>query len=99
MKVRWTAAAKQDRADIAGYIAIDNPWAALKMDEIFSEAAAKLEDFPKLGRIGKVPGTRELFPHPSYRLVYEVDEAMDTVWVMALVHTARQWPPVDEAAG
>jgi plasmid stabilization system protein ParE len=36
------------------------------------------------------PGTRELIPHESYRLVYEVEG--DTVWILALVHTARMWP-------
>ena len=35
---------------------------------------------------------RELIPHESYRLVYEIER--ETVWVLALVHTARQWPPV-----
>ncbi|MBD4963880.1 type II toxin-antitoxin system RelE/ParE family toxin [Xanthomonas citri pv. citri] len=63
------------------------------MDDLFSEAAKRLGEFPKLGRTGKIPGTRELIPHESYRLVYEVDEAADTVWVMTLIHTARQWPP------
>jgi plasmid stabilization system protein ParE len=45
-----------------------------------------------LGRQGKIPGTRELIPHESYRLVYEI--AGESVWVLALVHTARQWPPI-----
>lgn len=83
MKLRWIAAARQDRADIVDYIAVENPRAALKMDELFSEAAAKPGDFFMLGRMGKVPGTRELVPHESYRLIYEVDEAADTVWVNA----------------
>jgi plasmid stabilization system protein ParE len=43
-----------------------------------------------MGRTGLVPGTRELIPHESYRLVYEVEG--DTVWILALVHTARMWP-------
>jgi addiction module RelE/StbE family toxin len=64
------------------------------MDTIFSETAAKLADHPLLGKPGQVPGTRELIPHESYRLVYEVEG--DTVWVLALVHTARLWPPVHE---
>ena len=96
MKVRWVADAKQDRADIIDYIAVENPRAALKMDDLFGEAAYKLCKFPKLGLMGKIPGTRELIPHESYRLVYEVDEAADTVWVMTLVHTARTWPPVKD---
>ncbi len=92
MRVRWIAAANQDRADIIDYIAAENPRAALKMDQLFSEAATKLADFPMLGRMGEIPGTRELFPHESYRLVYQVDD--DIVWVLALVHAARRWPPV-----
>lgn len=76
------------------YIAADNPSAAIRMDQLFSDAAAKLARFPTLGCTGKIPGTRELIPHESYRLVYEVEG--DTVWVLALVHTARQWPPVRE---
>lgn len=92
MIVRWIATANQDRADIIDYIAVDNPRAALKLDQLFSDAAAKLADFPMLGRAGKIPGTRELFPHEHYRLIYEVSD--DTVWVLALVHTARLWPPV-----
>ncbi|MFS8057177.1 type II toxin-antitoxin system RelE/ParE family toxin [Rhizobium sp. BR 317] len=96
MKVRWIAAARQDRADIVDYIAVENPRAALKMDELFSEAAAKLGDFPMLGRMGKIPGTREFIPHESCQIVYEVDEPANMVWVMALVHTARLWPPAGE---
>ena len=45
-----------------------------------------------MGGTGKISGTRELIPHESYRLVYEIDGG--TVWVLALVHTARQWPSV-----
>lgn len=71
MKVICTPEAEQDRNDIWQYIAVDNPRAAIKMDELFSEAAARLADLPKLGRSGQIPGTRELIPHENYRLVYE----------------------------
>ena len=90
MKVFWATAAEQDRADIIDYIGQDNPLAAIRMDELFAKAAARLAEHPLLGRTGKIPGTRELIPHESYRLVYEVDG--DIVWILALVHTARLWP-------
>lgn len=90
MKVIWTPEALQDRADVWDYIAADNPRAAVRMDELFSNAAAMLADHPKLGRPGKSHGTRELVPHESYRLVYEISG--ETIWMLALVHTARQWP-------
>ncbi len=92
MRVVWTPEAQQDRADVWEYIAADNPCAAARMDELFSDAAARLAQHPLLGRPGKIPGTRELIPHESYRLVYEIDG--ETVWILTLVHTARQWPPV-----
>lgn len=94
MKVRWTPEAEDDRAQIFDYIAADSPRAAVKMDELFSKAAARLADHPKLGRTGRIPGTREVIPHKSYCVVYEIEQ--ETVWVLALVHTARQWPPVAE---
>lgn len=92
MRVVWTPEAYQDRLDVWDYIALDKPLAAARMDEVFSDATARLAEHPMLGRPGKIPGTREVIPHESYRLVYEIDG--DTVWILALVHTARQWPPV-----
>jgi len=92
MRVVWTPEAQQDRADIWDYIAADNPPAAARIDDLFSDAAARLAVHPNLGHTGKILGTREMIPHESYRLVYEIDG--ETVWILALVHTARQWPPV-----
>lgn len=92
MKVRWTSQAELDRVDILTYIAGDNVRAAIAMDELFGSAAARLADFPLLGRLGQIAGTRELIAHENYRLIYEVAEADGTVWVLALIHTSRQWP-------
>ena len=92
MRVLWTLSAEQDRADIVDFIAQDNPLAAIRMDELFSTAVGRLAAHPLLGRAGQIPGTRELIPHESYRLVYEV--RADTVWILTLVHTARLWPPI-----
>ena len=91
MKVFWTPEAQQDRSDIWDYIATDNPRAAANIDALFSQAAARLADHPKLGHPGKIAGTRELIPHENYR-VYEV--VGETVWLLTLIHTSRQWPPV-----
>lgn len=96
MIVFWTPEAERDRADIWDYIAADNPGAAARMDMLFSAAADRLATHPKMGKTGTIPGTREWIAHASYRLVYEVDLDRGTVWILALVHTARQWPPVPE---
>ncbi|MFM0515469.1 type II toxin-antitoxin system RelE/ParE family toxin [Paraburkholderia sp. RL17-373-BIF-A] len=91
MRVIWAPEAEQDRDDVWDYIAADNVSAAVRMDELFSEAVMQLADFPRMGKPGKISGTRDLIPHESYRIVYEIEG--ETVWVLALVHTARQWPP------
>ncbi len=93
MRVFWALNAEQDRADIVDFIAQDNPRAAVRMDELFVEAAGRLSAQPLIGKPGHVPGTRELIVHESYRLVYAVEA--DTVWILALVHTARLWPRRD----
>ncbi|MEB0139181.1 MULTISPECIES: type II toxin-antitoxin system RelE/ParE family toxin [unclassified Undibacterium] len=90
MRLVWTPEALLDRDDIWDYISADNPRAAARMDELFSDVAARLVHHPQLGRAGKIPGTREVIAHESYRLVYEISD--ETVWVLALVHTARLWP-------
>jgi addiction module RelE/StbE family toxin len=64
------------------------------MDEIFMEAAARLRQHPKLGTPGKIPDTREYVVHPSYRMAYEIAE--DTIWILTLIHTAREWPPTQK---
>jgi plasmid stabilization system protein ParE len=58
VRVVWTPEALQDRADVWDYIVADNPQ-AVRMDELFSDAAARLADHPELGRQGKIQGTRE----------------------------------------
>jgi toxin ParE1/3/4 len=93
VKVRWTSEAEQDRADIWDFIAADSPRAAARIDQLLGAAAETLSEFPRRGRPAKAPGTRELIPHESYRLICEIDG--DVVWVLAVVHTARQWPPGD----
>ena len=94
MRVYWSGLAERDRADIVDAIGLDNPMAAIRMDELFAVAAGRLAMHPLLGHAGMVPGTRELIPHESYRLVYEVTG--DAVWILALVHTARAWPTRQE---
>ena len=87
----WTPAATQDRDEIYHYIEADNPAAALALDKLFAEKAGRLVDHPRLGRPGRVAGTRELVAHRHYILVYDL--AGDRVRVLRVLHAARQWPP------
>lgn len=94
MRVVWTDPADEDRERIVFFIAQDNPLAAVEMDELFTAAADSLAALPARSRTGRLPDTRELVVHKNYILVYGVDEANDTIYIKAVLHAARQWPPV-----
>lgn len=94
-RIVWTVPAVADRAAIFSYIADDNIRAAVAIDEKIGTAAERLTHMPFKGRPGRVPGTRELVVHEHYMLVYEIDG--DTVYILTVLHTGRQWPPVSDA--
>jgi plasmid stabilization system protein ParE len=50
VNVVWTPEAQQDRIDICDYIAAENPPAAASMDKLFSDAVARLANYPMLGQ-------------------------------------------------
>lgn len=89
MKLSWTPEAIADRDAIFDYIEADNPAAAAALDELFSEKAERLTDHPKLGRPGRVEGTRELVVHENYILVYDI--VGDLTRILRVLHAARQW--------
>ncbi len=91
MRLFWTLEAIDDRRAIYDRIEADNPNAALALDELFSEKAARLIDHPSLGRPGRITDTRELVTHQNYILIY--DTAGDLVRVLRVLHAARQWLP------
>ena len=94
MKVRWSSDAEDDRDDIWDCLASRNPHAAFRVDQAITEAVARLVEFPQSGRPGLLPNTRETFAYRHYRIVYTIDD--DAVWIEAVLHTSRQWPPGSE---
>ena len=94
MKLVWTARAKRELGDIIAYIWVDNPAAAKRVRSRIETTAAYLKSQPFMGRPGAVTGTREAIPHPGNRIVYQLTG--ETVFILSIVHTARQWPPVTE---
>lgn len=88
MRLFWTPTAITDRTHIYDYIEEDNPMAALALDVMFSEKAARLMDYPKLGRKGRVKGTRELIVHARYILVYDI--VADMVRILRVLPAVRQ---------
>jgi len=90
MRIVWSPQSLSDRDAIWKYIASNNPVAAIRVDGDFEEAVDGLAEFPEPGRPGLIPGTREIFPIHSYRIIYEISG--QAVWVLTIVHTSRLWP-------
>ena len=93
MKVVWTDPAEADRERIVLFIAQDNPFVAIEMDALFTEAALSLTHFPMRGRRGRASLSRELITHKNYILVYGIDEEAGIIYIQSLLHASQQYPP------
>ena len=91
MQVRWTTPAAQDLEDISLYIQKDSDSAARAVAKALFDAANSLNLLPSRGRVGRVPGTRELVvPGLPYIVLYEVADT--AVQILHIYHGARNWP-------
>ena len=83
--------AERDKDGIIDYIAQDNPRAAVHVGDEIERQVEMLIEFPNMGRIGRVEGTRELvISDTPYVVAYRVRG--DSVIVLRVLHGARQWP-------
>ncbi|WP_272881483.1 type II toxin-antitoxin system RelE/ParE family toxin [Fundidesulfovibrio soli] len=87
----WTVHALNDlRAQLA-YIAQDNPEAARRTAIKIEVSCTGLDQFPRVGREGAVPDTRELvIPGTAYVCVYRLSGVR--VEILRLLHTRMMWP-------
>ena len=95
MKIIWSPLAVERAAEIAEYIAQDNPTAAENWVNAIFTHVGQLKKFPESGRI--VPEInnnffRELI-YGNYRIVYRVEE--NRVAILTIRH-GKQILPVDE---
>ena len=94
MRVRWTRPALNNLDEIQDYVAQDSPSAAFRLAQDIVGRTEALALSPRLGRVGRARGTRELvFADLPYIVVYRLTEVLE---ILAVVHTARQWPEVFE---
>ncbi|MGB6691314.1 MAG: type II toxin-antitoxin system RelE/ParE family toxin [Terracidiphilus sp.] len=92
MTIRWLRSATRTRFEQLDFIAAENPAAAVRLDEEIERQTDLLAQYPKLGRLGRVKGTRELvISHSPFIAVYRVKGK--TVEILRLLHGAQQWPP------
>lgn len=91
MKIRWSPTAISDVESIREYIAQDSPSAARRVAQTIKESVSRLRSFPLSGKVGRVPGTRELvIPGTSYIAAYKINP--DEVVIAAVLHGRQEWP-------
>lgn len=100
MKLEWLPAAQRNLQSQLAYIAEHNPLAAIAMGDAIEASVARLADYPRIGRPGRVPGTHELpVAGTPYVVVYRVELA--AVVILRPLHGPQDWPPgqQDQGAG
>ena len=87
MELLWLPRARKQQHDAIEYIALDNPIAALGQTDMLLQQ-------PKLGRPGRMKGTRELvIGRTPFIVVYRVRPRAARIEVLHLLHGSQQWPP------
>lgn len=91
MLIDWRDEAKADAREALDYIAQDNLAAAYGVYGEIEQQVALLADFPKMGRSGRVKGTRELvITRTPYIVAYRIKG--DVVQILRVLHGAQKWP-------
>ncbi|NDG40888.1 MAG: type II toxin-antitoxin system RelE/ParE family toxin [Betaproteobacteria bacterium] len=89
MKLRWSQRALADLQRLADRMAADDkPLAAQAFVEAIADRVARLEEFPLLGRQGRLDDTRELLVHKNYLVSYRL--RADEVQLLQVWHVARE---------
>ena len=91
MTIEWTKAAKAHLLDLDTYLYERSPAGADRVVDAIYEAVGRLEQFPFLGRPGRIAGTRELVVSTTrYLVAYRIRD--EVVQILAVMHGAQRWP-------
>jgi toxin ParE1/3/4 len=92
MRIRWTEPAARDLTRICDYIENKSDGAtARRIALAIYQGVEGLVPFPRRGRPGRRPGTRELvLLSLPYLVVYSIKD--DVVEILRILHGAQNWP-------
>jgi toxin ParE1/3/4 len=90
MEVFWLAGALADVSEIMEYIAARNPAAAPKVAAGLHTAATRFGVHPRLGRRGRIAGTRELIvSRLPFVTAYRI--RAHRIEILRVIHGRRDW--------
>jgi len=91
MRVIWGRNARRDLNEAISYLLEESVQAAELVGNRIRNAVNRLQKSPRIGRPGRVKGTRELVVlRTPYIVVYRIRS--NRVEVMGVIHAARRWP-------
>ena len=94
MNVNFTPQARDDLFSIRDWIAEDDARVSDQVIARIVQTAMMFGQFPMLGRVGRIAGTREFsVVGLPYLIVYQIESETE-IDVVTVVHTRRRWPPV-----
>lgn len=77
--------------DLVEFVSADKPGAAAQVGDRIYRQVEGLASTPHMGRLGILPGTRELIFAPwPYIAIYKISE--NKVRIIRIRHASRQWP-------
>jgi len=91
VKIRWTAVAAGDLKSVHDYLSEHTPARADAVVDGILASIDVLEQYPNLGRPGRLEGTRELVITGTPFIVFY------RLWkgeaeILGVIHAARRWP-------
>lgn len=92
--IAWTEQATRQLDQAHDYIVLSNGEdIAARITTHIVASVQQLATFPMSGRLGRVPGTRELvISSTPFIAAYTIED--DRIVILAIYHGAQQWPPV-----
>ena len=96
MIVVWTEPAAAELSEHYDYYRAHNPAAARRLRQAVINGAKRLRDYPRMGRPGRIEGTRELvIAGTPFVLVYDVAAAC--VEILHVYHGRQNWQAESES--
>jgi toxin ParE1/3/4 len=91
LTIRWTKQAIADIDRIYDFIAANNPRAARAVVDTIDRAISSLSVHPRLGRSGRVAGSRELVvANTPFIVAYRIRHR--AIELLGVIHASRRWP-------
>jgi plasmid stabilization system protein ParE len=92
-KVVFSPRSESDLTKIVGYIAQDDPVAAIRFGETLINKAESLAGTPLMGPVLPGKPTTRFLPVGTYLIIYRPDESRQIVRILRFWHSARHARP------